>query len=60
VVDGGLGEPPILHVYVPAVEELDPRANRPVSGLLRLVSVAALTDGSTDTCRRAARRTSSR
>jgi putative ABC transport system permease protein len=44
VVDGKLGEPPILHIYVPFAEALDPALALPISGLLRRMTVAAVTD----------------
>jgi predicted permease len=46
VVDGRLGETPILHIYVPFAEATDQaRAAAPLTGLLRRMNVAAMTDG---------------
>jgi putative ABC transport system permease protein len=45
VVDGRLGETPILHIYVPASEELNPSVRRPLTGLLRRTTIAASTEG---------------
>src|SRR5439155_3699476 len=44
VVDGKLGEPPIMHIYVPFAEALDPALATPMSGLVRRMTVAAVTD----------------
>jgi putative ABC transport system permease protein len=46
VVDGRLGETPILHIYVPFAEATDrPPAAEPLSGFFRRMSVAAMTEG---------------
>jgi putative ABC transport system permease protein len=48
VVDGRLGETPILHIYVPFAEATDrPPAAEPLSGFFRRMSVAAMTEGDT-------------
>ena len=48
VVDGRLGEEPILHIYVPFAEATDrPPAAEPLSGFFRRMSVAAMTEGDT-------------
>jgi hypothetical protein len=44
VVDGKLGEPPIMHIYVPSAEALDPPPGVPMNGQVRRMSVAAVTD----------------
>jgi putative ABC transport system permease protein len=44
VVDGNLGEPPILHIYVPFAEAVDPALDVPMAGLVRRMTVAAVTD----------------
>ena len=44
VVDGKLGEPPIMHVYVPFAEAVNPPQGQPVAGLVRRMTVAAATD----------------
>src|SRR5262245_33762212 len=44
VVDGKLGEPPIMHVYVPFAEAVDPALAVPMAGLVRRMTVAAVTD----------------
>jgi putative ABC transport system permease protein len=44
VVDGKLGEPPIMHIYVPFAEAVDPALAFPMAGLVRRMSVAAVTD----------------
>ena len=43
VVDGKLGEPPIMHIYVPFAEAVDPPGGCP-SRLVRRMTVAAVTD----------------
>jgi len=48
VVDGRLGETPILHIYVPFAEATDrPPSAEPLSGFFRRMSVAAMTEGDT-------------
>jgi putative ABC transport system permease protein len=48
VVDGRLGETPILHIYVPFAEATaQARVAPPLTGLLRRMSIAAMTDGDT-------------
>jgi putative ABC transport system permease protein len=48
VVDGRLGETPILHIYVPFAEATaQAQAAAPLAGLLRRMNVAAMTDGDT-------------
>src|SRR6185503_20691333 len=48
VVDGSLGETPILHIYVPFAEATDrPSATEPLSGFFRRMTVAAVTEGDT-------------
>jgi predicted permease len=44
VVDGKLGEPPIMHIYVPFAEAVNPPQGVPVAGLVRRMTVAAVTD----------------
>jgi putative ABC transport system permease protein len=44
VVDGRLDEPPIMHIYVPFAEAVDPPGGLPMSGLVRRMTVAAITD----------------
>ena len=44
VVDGKLGEPPIMHIYVPFAEAVDPALAVPMAGLVRRMTVAAVTD----------------
>jgi putative ABC transport system permease protein len=44
VVDGKLGEPPIMHIYVPFAEAVDPALPFPMAGLVRRMTVAAVTD----------------
>jgi predicted permease len=44
VIDGKLGEPPIVHVYVPFAEAVDPALAVPMAGLVRRMTVAAVTD----------------
>ncbi len=44
VVDGKLGEPPIMHIYVPVAEAVDPPPGVPLAGLVRRMTVAAVTD----------------
>ena len=46
VVDGGLGETPILHIYVPFAEAMD-QAPAMLAGFFRRMSVAAMTEGDT-------------
>ncbi len=48
VVDGRLGEPPIMHVYVPLSEAVDPALTFPIAGLVRRITVAAVTDRDVD------------
>jgi putative ABC transport system permease protein len=49
VVDGKLGEPPIMHIYLPFAEAVDPALAVPMAGLVRRMTVAAVTDRDTDT-----------
>ena len=44
VVDGKLGEPPIVHIYVPFAEAVAPALSLPMAGLVRRMTVAAVTD----------------
>jgi putative ABC transport system permease protein len=44
VVDGKLNEPPIVHIYVPFAEAVDPALGVPMAGLVRRMTVAAVTD----------------
>ena len=44
VVDGKLGEPPIMHIYVPFAEAVNPPPGLPMAGLVRRMTVAAVTD----------------
>jgi putative ABC transport system permease protein len=44
VVDGKLGEPPIMHIYVPFAEAVNPPGGLPIAGLVRRMTVAAVTD----------------
>jgi putative ABC transport system permease protein len=44
VVDGKLGEPPIMHIYVPFAEAVNPALGLPMAGLVRRMTVAAVTD----------------
>jgi len=44
VVDGKLGEPPIVHIYVPFAEAVAPALAVPMAGLVRRMTVAAVTD----------------
>jgi putative ABC transport system permease protein len=44
VVDGKLDEPAIMHIYVPFAEATNPPAGLPVSGLVRRMTAAAVTD----------------
>ena len=44
VVDGKLGEPPIMHIYVPFAEAVNPPGGLPIAGLVRRMIVAAVTD----------------
>ena len=44
VVDGKLGEPPIMHIYVPFAEAVNPPQGLPMAGLVRRMTVAAVTD----------------
>lgn len=44
VVDGKLGEPPIMHIYVPFAEAVDPALAVPMAGTVRRMTVAAVTD----------------
>ena len=44
VVDGKLDEPPIMHIYVPYSEAVDPALAVPMAGLMRRMTVAAVTD----------------
>jgi predicted permease len=44
IVDGKLGEPPIMHIYVPFAEAVNPPLGLPVAGLVRRMTVAAVTD----------------
>jgi putative ABC transport system permease protein len=44
VVDGKLDEPPIMHIYVPFAEAVNPPGGLPMAGLARRMTVAAVTD----------------
>ena len=44
VVDGKLGETPIMHVYVPFAEAVNPPGGLPIAGLVRRMTVAAVSD----------------
>ena len=44
VVDGNLAEPPIMHIYVPFAEAVNPPGGLPIAGLVRRMIVAAVTD----------------
>ncbi len=44
VVDGNLGEPPIMHIYVPFAEAVNQPGGSPIAGLVRRMTVAAVTD----------------
>jgi putative ABC transport system permease protein len=44
IVDGKLGEPPIMHIYVPFAEAVNPPGGLPIAGLVRRMTVAAVTD----------------
>ncbi len=48
-VDGKLGEPPIMHIYVPFAEAVNPPGGLPIAGLVRRMTVAAVTDQDTAT-----------
>jgi putative ABC transport system permease protein len=45
VVDGKLGEEPVVHIYAPFVESADIRVQTPVMPLLRRMVIATLADG---------------
>lgn len=44
VVDGKLGEPPLMHIYVPLAEAIDPALSPSVPGAVRRMAVATATD----------------
>jgi predicted permease len=44
VVDGKLGEPPVMHIYVPFAKAVNPPGGLPIAGLVRRMTVAAVTD----------------